>query len=283
MIDVSVDLARELVAAQFPKWTQLAITPVEPQGWDNRTFRLGDKMKLRFPRAAAYSLQVEKEARWLPWLAPQLPVAIPAVMGLGVPQSAYPFGWTVQDWIAGEVGGPQHAVNATFAEDVAAFLRALHVVDADEGPAAGAHSFQRGGELSLYDAETRVALDRLAGKIDRTKALALWEDALAARWDGPTVWVHGDVAASNLLARNGRLHAVIDFGCMAVGDGACDLTIAWTLFKGDAHEAFRSALSVDDAMWARARGWALWKGALMLERDRSDLAARRVLADVMAG
>lgn len=278
MFDVDAALARRLVAAQFPQWADLGVAPVAAQGWDNRTFRLGDGMKLRFPRAAGYAAQAEKEARWLPWLGPQVPVAVPAVLGLGKPEGEYPFPWTVQDWITGEVAGPRQARDVAFAEDVAAFLRALQVVDADEGPAAGAHSFHRGGGLAVYDAETRAALKAVRG-VDEVRAAAVWDAALAAAWDGPTVWVHGDVAAGNLLAREERLHAVIDFGCMAVGDGACDLTLAWTLFEGEAREAFRSAMPVDDAMWARARGWALWKAIITLEPDE---AAGRVLRDVLA-
>ena len=90
----------------------------------------------------------------------------------------------------------------------------------------------------------------------------MWEDALAATWRGKPVWVHGDVAASNLLVRNGRLGAVIDFGSSGIGDPACDVTIAWTLFSGESREAFRAALPVDAATWARGRGWALWKALI---------------------
>lgn len=281
MTHVDEELATRLVSAQFPQWAHLPVRAVEPQGWDNRTFRLGDGMKLRFPRAAAYSAQAEKEARWLPWLAPRLPAAIPAVLGLGAPQGAYAFRWTVQDWIAGDVAGAREAQATAFAEDVAAFLRALHVAEADEGPAAGAHSFHRGGGLAVYDAETRAAVIALGGAVDGARALSIWDEALAARWEGPTVWVHGDMAAGNLLVRDGRLLAVIDFGCMAVGDGACDLTLAWTLFQGQAREAFRSAVPVDDAMWSRAHGWALWKALITLAQTPGDQTAGRELRDVM--
>ena len=124
-----------------------------------------------------------------------------------------------------------------------------------------------------------MAIDALAGVVDAAAASRVWEEALAAAWSGPPAWVHGDMAASNLLVENGELVAVIDFGCCAVGDPACDLVIAWTLFTGRSREAFAAALDVDDRMWARARGWALWKALITLQSSRrtsdADRAARR--------
>ena len=108
--------------------------------------------------------------------------------------------------------------------------------------------------MGTYDAETRAAIEDLSGEIDVASANAVWEAALAVPWQGTPVWVHGDVSAANLLLTEGRLSAVLDFGCAAVGDPACDLAIAWTLFAGRSREAFRAALLVDDATWARGRG-----------------------------
>ncbi len=134
---------------------------------------------------------------------------------------------------------------------------------------------------------TSEAIATLRGHIDAPAASEVWEAALATSWSGAPVWVHGDVAPSNLLVRNGRLAGVIDFGCSAVGDPACDLVIAWTFFSGESREAFRAALSFDDSMWARARGWALWKATIVLEGSidtNLDRAAiwRRVLDEVLA-
>jgi aminoglycoside phosphotransferase (APT) family kinase protein len=87
---------------------------------------------------------------------------------------------------------------------------------------------------------------------------AAWDSALnAASWDRPPVWIHGDLKAANLLVEQSRISAVIDFGGLGVGGPACDLMVAWTLFAGESREVFRNALSVDDATWARGRGWAL--------------------------
>lgn len=282
MIDVDADLAARLIAAQFPQWAAPPVRAVDRQGWDNRTFRIGDELKARFPREAGYAAQVGKEARWLPILAPHLPGRIPAPHGVGVAGEGYPFAWSVQDWIGGTPVGAARAHDVALAESVADFLAALRRAPAGGAPLAGAHNFHRGGDLAVYDAEARSAIEALRGEIDRLRALAVWETARASRWDRTPVWVHGDVAAGNLLMADGRLTAVIDFGCLGAGDPACDLVIAWTLFDGEAREAFRRRTELDADCWARARGWALWKAAITLARDRGDAEARRVIADVVA-
>lgn len=280
MIAIDASLASRLVAAQFPQWAHQPVRTVETQGWDNRTFRLGDSMKLRLPSAARYAVQVAREHVWLPKLAPHLLIEIPEAIAKGAPGEGYPFAWSVQSWIDGEVA-TRGSVGASpdFARDVAGFLRTLWTVGAMGGPTAGTANFHRGGSLVVYDGETRKALGELRNEID-ARAEAVWDVALGAAQDVAPVWVHGDMARGNLLVRDGRLAAVIDFGCMAVGDPACDLTLAWTLFDGEARKVFRRELG-DDAMWARARGWALWKAAITLVQDASDVEARRVLSGVL--
>jgi aminoglycoside phosphotransferase (APT) family kinase protein len=124
--------------------------------------------------------------------------------------------------------------------------------------------------------------------IDVGAASSAWDAALrAAEWRRPPVWIHGDLQAGNLLVEQGRLSAVIDFGCLGVGDPACDLTVAWTLLAGESRDAFRAALPVDDATWARGRGWALSVGLIALpyyETTNPVLAgiARRAIAEVLA-
>jgi aminoglycoside phosphotransferase (APT) family kinase protein len=174
-----------------------------------------------------------------------------------------------------------------FAMTLAGFLTALQRIDPAGGPPPGRHNLFRGGPLAVYDSETRGALTTLDGRIDTDAALAAWEAALAAKWHGPPVWFHGDVAAGNLLVEGGCLSAVIDFGTSGVGDPSCDLAIAWTLFEGESREVFRAALGTDDASWARGRGWTLWK-ALITLADNIDtdpsLAARlrREIDDILA-
>jgi len=274
MVDVSAQLVCVLIEQQFPQWASLPIVPVEPGGWDNRTFRLGDEVVVRLPSAQCYAEQIEKEQRWLPWLASQLPLAVPIPLALGAPGAGYPWHWSIQTWIEGETLSPTRSVNLNaLAADLASFLASLQKLDATNGPAPGAHNFQRGGPLSIYDEQTRRAIEALAKESDATRATEVWTTSLATSWDRAPVWIHGDVAASNLLFKNGRLHAVIDFGCCAVGDPACDLVAAWTIFEADSFEIFREGLQLDEPTWQRARGWALWKALITLVDERRARAA----------
>jgi aminoglycoside phosphotransferase (APT) family kinase protein len=264
-VNIDVSLVSRLVSTQFPQWADLPIKPVEFDGWDNTTFRLGEDMSVRLPSAERYILQVDKEHRWLPKLASHLPLPIPVPLVKGKPGEGYPFPWSVYRWIEGEPATIEHIDDlAGFATTLADFLRALYQVDPTCGPPPGPHNFFRGGPLTVYDAETRQALAALEGKIDTAAASAVWEAALKATWHGPPVWFHGDVAWGNLLVKEGRLSAVIDFGTSSVGDPSCDLAIAWTLFGGESRDTFRAALQLDDATWARGRGWTLWKALITL-------------------
>jgi len=268
---IDARLVRRPIAVQFPRWADLAIRPAEPQGHDNRTFRLGEALAVRLPSGPHYAAQIEKEQAWLPRLAPHLPLPIPAPIAVGAPGEGYPFAWSVNRWLAGDTARPGAIVDPVeFATDVAAFLRALQLIDATGGPPPGPHCFWRGGALATYDDETRQAIATLGDVIDGDAATAVWEAALVAEWRGPDVWFQGDVAANNLLVGpDGRLCAVIDFGCAGVGDPACDLVLAWTLLDSDAREAFRDAIDLDAGTWARARGWALWKALILLASPRS--------------
>lgn len=262
--EIGAEVVTRLVAAQFPHWAALPVVAVEPGGWDNRTFRLGDALSVRLPSAAAYEAGVGKEHTWLPRLAPHLPLPIPTSLALGAPGEGYPWSWSVRGWIDGQPASGMRARDlGRFAEDLAGFLVALHHIDPTDGPAAGGHSFHRGGPLSVYDTETRAALAALGPRSDVVTASRLWDDALAATWTGTPVWFHGDVAVGNLLVDgSGDLAAVIDFGTCGVGDPACDLTIAWTMLDGRSRARFREVLAADDALWARAMGWALWKALI---------------------
>ena len=267
--DVDVPLVQRLVAAQFPEWAALPIRAVDNDGWDNWTFRLGDRMKVRLPSAIGYSEQAEKEARWLPKLAPKLPLPVPVPVGIGQPAKDYPCAWSIYEWLEGEPTTPQ-GVNdpVQFGWDLAKFLVALQRIDPVGGPAPGQHNFFRGAQpMVIYGDEARRSVDKLADIIDVPAAHEVLDAAEAAVITGRPVWIHGDIAVGNLLVREGRLGAVIDFGGCAVGDPACDLVIAWVFLEGAGRDAFRLSVPADDAMWARARGWAVWKEALVLAND----------------
>jgi aminoglycoside phosphotransferase (APT) family kinase protein len=285
---IDAALVKRLIGAQFPQWAGLAVTSVAREGWDNRTYRLGDDKTVRLPTAAGYVPAVAKENEWLPRLAPALPVSVPTVLGAGVPGEGYPFPWSVRGWLPGETADHARIDDPVrFAGEVAEFIKALQQCDTIGGPAAGEHSWYRGAPPAYYDDETRRCLAALDGRVDTAAATEVWDAALAAEWCGAPVWFHGDVAVGNLLLQDGRLTAVIDFGTSGVGDPACDLVIAWTLFSGESREAFRRAVGHDEGTWARARGWVLWKSLLTLSGcidTDPDLAAvdRRLIADVLA-
>lgn len=259
-IPVESDQVRRLVAQQFPQWADLAVLPVANGGWDNWTFHLGPDMVVRLPSAAEYAQAVDKEHRWLPILGPRLPVPIPVPLAQGSPGEHYPYPWSIYRWLDGEPATAERIADPIgFATELADFLAALWRVDATAGPQPGIHNWFRGGTLKTYDQGTRVALGELDGHVDVAAAANVWAEALDADWDGSDRWFHGDMAKDNLLLKNGRLAAVIDFGTCGVGDPSCDLAIAWTLLTADGRRAFRNQLDIDDQTWARGRGWALWK------------------------
>ncbi|GGJ79075.1 aminoglycoside phosphotransferase family protein [Deinococcus aquiradiocola] len=286
---LTVDLVRQLLTTQFPQWATLPIQAAEPQGWDNRTFRLGSDLSVRLPSAQGYVRQIEKEHRWLPVLAGSLSWPIPVPVALGQPGHGYPFPWSVYGWLAGQPAGSVDLPDLRpFAADVARFLSDLQAVDRGGGPPAGAHSFHRGGALAIYDEETRECLTDLAGWVNTEGARAVWDAALVAHEEVRPVWFHGDMAVNNLLVAEGRLVGVIDFGCCGVGDPACDLVPAWTVFRGESRVVFRAGLATDARLWARARGWALWKVLLQLRQLREGraagdevTAARQVLLEIL--
>jgi aminoglycoside phosphotransferase (APT) family kinase protein len=269
--EITPELVSRLVAEQFPQWAGLSVSRVELDGWDNTTLRLGTTMSVRLPSADAYVAQIDKEHRWLPVLARELPLSIPEPLVKGVPALGFPRPWSIYRWIDGEPASDETVPDLTrFAAELVDFLAALYRCDTTDGPGAGAHSHSRGGSVAVWDFQVRDAFERLRGELDVAGAEEVWEAALASKWDHAPVWVHGDVAGSNILVRDGRLSAVIDFGCSAVGDPACDTVIAWTLFEGGSRTAFQSQLPVDDHTWARGRGWALWKALIALVADQSD-------------
>jgi aminoglycoside phosphotransferase (APT) family kinase protein len=237
------------------------------------------------PSGRWYAAHVPFEHEWLPKLAPHLPLPIPLPLGEGVPGHGYPWPWSVNTWIHGRNASIDLIDDLVeFASALARFLNALRSIDAAGAPAPGQHNFFRGGDLSVYDAEARACIEALRGSIDADAATSAWESALAATWDGQPVWVHGDVAAGNLLVdERGRLRAVIDFGQLAAGDPACDVTIAWTLFAGPSRDAFRAMLDLDELTWLRGRGWALWKAMLERRAHRSPRSPEAKRADRLIG
>jgi aminoglycoside phosphotransferase (APT) family kinase protein len=288
-VPIDETLVRRLLAAQFPAWADLPLARVPSAGTDNALFRLGEELFVRLPRIAWAVGQVAKEQHWLPRLARDLPLPVPTPLAAGLPGEGYPWPWSVYTWLPGEPVTPKalgHSHHA--AADLAAFIAALHQIDPAGGPTPGEGNSGRGVPLADRDTRVRAAIAELGGLIDPAAVTAEWEAALAAPvWDRPGVWIHGDLAPSNLLATGGRISAVIDFGCLGVGDPACDLLVAWNFLTRETRQTFRRALSVDDATWQRGRGWALSVALIAypyyLHTNPTLVAsARRVLAALLA-
>jgi aminoglycoside phosphotransferase (APT) family kinase protein len=289
-VDIDAALVGRLVASQFPDWADLPLEPVRFFGTDNAIFRLGDELAVRLPRRLQNVAQLEKERRWLPRLAPRLPLAVPAPLAAGRSGDGYPFEWAVYRWLHGEPAS--HAVLGDLAQaaaDLAGFVAALQRIDPTGGPPPGEHNFFRGVPLAARDEAARTAIAALGDEIDSAAVTAAWEAALETpAWERPLVWIHGDLDARNLLVDDGRLGAVIDFGSVGIGDPACDVMVAWKLLSPETRELFRSALGVDEATWARARGWALSQAVIALAYYTLETnpvlvrEARHWLAEVLA-
>jgi aminoglycoside phosphotransferase (APT) family kinase protein len=288
-VKIDASLVRRLLAAQFPQWADRPIEPVTSAGTDNAIYRLGDDMAVRLPRIQAATGQVDKDQRWLPRLAPHLPLAIPVPLAKGIPAEGYPWHWSVYRWLKGETATIERLKDLhAAASELAEFVAALQRIDSTRGPPPGEHNSYRGVPLAMRDAETREAIEALGGIIEVEEVTAAWEAALQVpEWKRPPVWVHGDLIPVNLLVLKGSLSAVVDFGCLGVGDPACDAMAAWTIFSGESREVFRTALGVDDATWERGRGWALSFGLIALPyyRDTNPALAniaRHAIAEAVA-
>ncbi|MEU8708331.1 aminoglycoside phosphotransferase family protein [Streptomyces sp. NPDC048565] len=286
--DTDEDLVLRLLRGQFPQWADLPVRRLESGGTVNAIYRVGTGLTVRLPLTSGGARTLEREAYWLPRLAPLVPVPIPEVVGLGKAAEGYPWGWAVHRWIDGEVLIEGRADEpARLARDLAGFVTAMRAADHSEGPPA-----HRGKPLAAADAETRGAIEQLRHTdepFDADVMLAAWEEALAApECPGEPRWIHSDLMPSNLLGAGGRLAAVIDFGTAGLGDPAVDLIPAWNLLPPAARQVFREAVDTDDATWARGRGWALSMAVIQLPYYRQtnpviSANARYVIRQVLTG
>lgn len=251
-----VEQVRRLVAAQFPQWARMPVSPVPPSGTDHALYRIGDDLVARMPRIDWALGQVESDRRWLPFLAPQLPVPVPAPVAIGEPGEGYPWAWSVAPWLPGENPNGSNVDLEEAAVDLAAFVNALWSIDPSGGPLKT--GLDRGVPLEVRDGITRDAIAELGDRVDARRATAAWEEALAADpWGEAPVWIHGDLLPGNVLVDDRRLSAVIDFGALGLGDPAADVVPAWTILDPRSRAVFREALGGDEELWQRGRGWAL--------------------------
>lgn len=276
MNKITVELVKQLIIEQFPVWSDLEIKPVKLSGNDNRTFHLGDNMSVRLPSAECYVPQVEKEHKWLPILANKLSLPVSKPLAKGSPSKYYPWPWTINEWIDGESSSKENISDLSqFAKDLGQFLKEFQSIDANGGPIAGKHNFFRGGDLAVYDKETRDSIDQTKEFFNKDLLTDIWQLALCSKWEREPVWVHGDIAPGNLLVKNGKLCAVIDFGILGVDDPSCDAAMAWTFFDTNSRNVFKNVLNFDENTWHRARGWALWKALITFTANKDHVTTIR--------
>lgn len=268
-IDVDEALVRRLLRAERPDLAALPVRLVA-NGWDNAVFRLGDRLAVRVPRRLVAADLVRHEQEALPAIARRTTVAVPAPIHAGAPGPDLPFPWSIVPWFAGRtVAEEPVADQRRLADDLAAFLRSLHVPDpaAPVNPVRGVQLRDRAADLEARFADPHLALP--AG------LRPVWAAALAAPgWAGPPIRLHGDLHPGNLVAREGRLAAVIDFGDTTCGDPATDAATAWLTFDAGGRERFRAALRPDRATWDRARGWAAVMGSALLATEPGSVMHR---------
>lgn len=286
---ITPELAKKLIATQFPEYAGLKVTEIEQQGHDNRTYRIGSDMLIRMPTADSYALKVPTEQTLLPKLAKHLSIPIPAPIKMGIPSADYSYPFSIYKWLEGR--SANHVILddkslESIAFELATFLQELQSITDVEGPGPGQHNWWRGDYVSVYNSGAREQISNLAEIIDGNGALELWERACAAKWNKAPVWIHGDYAVGNILIKDNRLSGVIDFGCTAMGDPACDLVIAWTWLSGKAREIFIREMNLDADTWLRARAWVLWKATFELCQmaDKNGSAAnvqKNIIRDVL--
>jgi aminoglycoside phosphotransferase (APT) family kinase protein len=271
--EVAIDarLVQSLLLEQHPDLSTLPLTQVG-EGWDNAVFRLGDDLAVRLPRRAASAPMIEHEQRWLPELAPRLPLPVPTPIRIGRPGPGFPWSWSVVRWFPGTNAATQ-ALRDPQAVAVALgrFLRALHQPAPEEAPRSAFRSIP----LDARTSRLHEHLDQLGDGINRERVLALWDRlVITPRWAGPPMWIHGDLHPANLLLVDDQLASVIDFGDITCGDPATDLSVMWMLLPPEHRETLFTAAGhtrsnpSDEQMWRRARGWALSIGVAVVALGR---------------
>ena len=254
-VDTDADLVRRLLASQHPQWAELPIERVPSAGTDNAIYRLGDDLAVRLPRIHWAVDNVAKEQKWLPVLAPHLPLAVPLPGAAGEPEEAFPYPWGVVQWLPGELATLDRLDDPVQAAlDLAAFVRALQSIDSTGGP-----KHHRGLPVRLADEMVRTGIAGLRGEIDGDAVIEAWDRVVAAPdYDGPPVWFHGDLVVSQPPRPRRQAHRASSTGAAAASAiPPSRRSSPWSLFPPDARQAYRDAIGVDDATWERGKGWVL--------------------------
>lgn len=255
MIKPTPRLVRKLIESQFPQYSGLPLKALPSPGTDNAIFRLGPDLSVRLPRVDWAVHGPEREVAILSNMT-GLALEVPEPVALGDPSGDFPWSWSILKWVDGEPA-TTHDFSVDDARKLAGFLLEMRSRPSSMAFQAGEANHHRGVPLSRRAGAFRKAVLALEDEYDIASLVRIWEAATPPNLKYRIVWLHGDLHGGNLLTRNGRLSGVIDWGLAGVGDGACDLAAAWTLFDDEAREAFREAMAPGEAEWFRGAGWAL--------------------------
>jgi len=271
-IDVTTDIARRLIAEQFPSLEPIVAVRVG-RGMDNAAFLVNDAWLFRFPRHAIAAALLEKENRLLGVIAPALPIPVPFPLFFGKPGAEFPWAFAGYQWLIGATACSielSQDVRSALAQPLAHFLRTLHAIYVEVGEECGLAPDQNGelehrrcypfAKANLEVLVTEGLLDRPATFLNAMQALApepLGQD--------PRAVVHGDLYARHLLIDGyGRLSGVIDWGQTHIGNPAVDLALAYALLPHEAHAGFRSSYGdITKRLWSLAKYHAIYQSALV--------------------
>ena len=262
-IVIGEELVRHLLRTERPEFASLPIYFFS-SGWDNVMIRLGDKMMIRIPRRSVGGFLIKQEQRWLPTLAPRLPIKVPVPIHIGKPTDRFPWHWSILPWFE---GGPasKNRISKSEVTVLVQFLKALH----QPTPKGAPINPYRG--IPLQDCaekmSSRIAQSRISSKIS-AEIRQIWQDGLLAKAPTNSVWIHGDLHPMNILLVEGKIEAIIDWGDVTAGDSATDLASIWMLFYDQ--ETRQQALTEygvagNHDTIARARAWAALFGVMMLD------------------
>jgi aminoglycoside phosphotransferase (APT) family kinase protein len=286
-VSIDADLVRRLVAEQFPQLSDLAPREFPSTGTVNKIYLLGNELCVRLPRVQRWASSLEQECTWLPILAPSLTLEVPEPVLKAPPTSYYPFSWAIFRWIDGHTYARDRVDDERrAAADLAQFVAELRSNELppidDQTPYGGRPP------LAEQDADVRSWIAQAGDLIDGPAVTAAWEDALKSpAWHGNYAWIHSDLVPPNLLVKDGRLRAVIDFGATGLGDPATDLNPAWSVFGQAGRGVYRTLVGADDDAWRRGRGIAISQAVGLVPyyvRTNPALSAlgRRMLREILA-
>ena len=267
-IELSLQDVRALLALHAPEWGIKRIEKVASAGTDNALFRLDDNCLLRIPSRPSAVEPLRKELIWLPKFT-GLSLSVPQVLLQSQTHNELGFDFGIYAWLDGEEAFPDRIDDLTQAsKSLATFLTTLRKMPTDGAPLAGPHNNNRGIVLSELTDKTMTSIETLSDEINAEAARAIWEAACSNPFDAQPTWVHGDLKSDNMLAKGGRLSAVIDWGLSAVGDPAVDLATAWTWVTPENRAAFQNECNVSQTDWNRAKGWAVYCAVIALSYYR---------------